>query len=194
MVPNKPIYTGFTVLELNKYLMYNFHYKVTKKEFKAELLFTDTDSLTYEINQKMFMKNFLNINICLILGNIKSTFFDPTNKKIIGKMKDEFKRTSINRFIGLKSKMYSIVSKNGEKVNTEKGVNISTEFEEYANVLFNKKVIRHKMNRIQSELHKLSTCDVCKISLSCFDGKRYILNDGITALAYFIKIKRFKFC
>ena len=109
-------------------------------------------------------------------------------------MKDEFKRTSINRFIGLKSKMYSIVSKNGEKVNTEKGVNISTEFEEYANVLFNKKVIRHKMNRIQSELQKLSTCDVCKISLSCFDGKRYILNDGITALAYFIKIKRFKFC
>ena len=52
--------------------MYNFHYKVTKKKFKAELLFTDTDSLTYEINQKMFMKNFLNINICLILGNIKS--------------------------------------------------------------------------------------------------------------------------
>ena len=52
--------------------MYNFHYKVTKKKFKAELLFTDTDSLTYEINQKMFMKNFLNINVCLILGNIKS--------------------------------------------------------------------------------------------------------------------------
>ena len=68
--------------------MYNFHYKVTKKKFKAELLFTDTDSLTYEINQKMFMTNFLNINICLILGNIKSKFFDPTNKKIIGKMKD----------------------------------------------------------------------------------------------------------
>ena len=46
---NKPIYVGFTVLELSKWLMYDFHYKFIKKHFDAELLFIDTDSLTYEI-------------------------------------------------------------------------------------------------------------------------------------------------
>ena len=102
-------------------------------------------------------------------------------------MKDEFKGIPIIKFIGLKSKMYCIVSENGEEVNTAKGVNISTEFKEYENVLFNKKLIRHKTKRIQSKLHKIGTYDVCKISLSCFDDKRYILNDGITTLAYFHK-------
>ena len=58
---------------------------------------------------------------------------------------------------------------------------------EFVDVLFNKKVIRHSMKRIQSKLHRTGTYDVCKISLSCFDGKRYILHDGINSLAYFQK-------
>ena len=45
---NKPIYVGFTVLELSKWLMYNFYCNCIKKQFDTELLFTDTDSLTYE--------------------------------------------------------------------------------------------------------------------------------------------------
>ena len=48
---NKPIYVGFTVLELNKWLLYDFHCRFIKKHFDAELLFTDTDSVTYEINK-----------------------------------------------------------------------------------------------------------------------------------------------
>ena len=57
----------------------------------------------------------------------------------------------------------------------------------YFDVLFNKKIIRDKMKRIQSKLHKIGTYEVCKISLSCFDYKRYILDDGINSLAYFHK-------
>ena len=52
---------------------------------------------------------------------------------------------------------------------------------------FNKNLIRHKMKRIQSKLHRIRTYDVCKISLSCFDDKMYILDDGIRSLAYFHK-------
>ena len=83
--------------------------------------------------------------------------------------------------------MYCIVSETGEEVNTEKWVNIKIEFKEYENVLFSKTLIRHNMKRIQNKLHKIGSYDVCKVSLSYLDDKRYILNDGITTFAYFHK-------
>ena len=52
---------------------------------------------------------------------------------------------------------------------------------------FNKKVIRYNIKRIQSKLHKIGSYDVCKISLSCFDDKRCVLDDGVNTLAYFHK-------
>ena len=55
---SKAIYIGFTVLELSKWLMYDFHYNLIKKHFDAELLFTDTDSLTYEIKSENVYKEF----------------------------------------------------------------------------------------------------------------------------------------
>ena len=58
LILNKPIYVGFTVLELSKWLMYDFHYNFIKKNFNAELLFTDTDSLAYEIKSKNVYKEF----------------------------------------------------------------------------------------------------------------------------------------
>ena len=47
--------------------------------------------------------------------------------------------------------------------------------------------MRHNMKRIQSRLHSIESYDVCKISLSCFDDKRYVLDDGVNSLAYFHK-------
>ena len=49
---NKPIYVGFTVLELSKWEMYNFHYNVMIRKFNNRLLFTDTDNLCHEIHGK----------------------------------------------------------------------------------------------------------------------------------------------
>ena len=116
-----------------------------------------------------------------------STFYDDTNKKIVGKMKDEYGGAIIDQFIGLKSKMYSIKKMNGNESITTKGVNIATEFNEFKDVLFNKKVIRHKMKRIQAKKHKIGTYEIDKISSSCFDDKRYVLDDGVNNLAYFQK-------
>ena len=84
-------------------------------------------------------------------------FYDNPNKKVIGKMKDEYGGAIIDTFIGLKSKMYSIKKINGSESSTTKGVNIVTGFNEFKDVLFNKKVIRHKMKRMQAKKHKIGT-------------------------------------
>ena len=111
-------------------------------------------------------------------------FFDRVSKKVIAKMKDEFKARIISEFIGLKSKMYSLISVDDEEVTKAKKVDRKIRHKEFVGVLFKKKVIRHNMKRIQSKLHRTRTYDVCKISLPCFDDKRYILDDGINSLAY----------
>ena len=114
-----------------------------------------------------------------------SKFFDETNKKVIAKMKDEFGRVFVDEFVGLKSKMYSIKNIDDKEFNTAKGVNIATKFNEFKDVLFNKKIIRHKMKRIQAKKHKIGTYEIDKISLSYFDDKRFVWNDEIHTLAYF---------
>ena len=60
---NKPIYVGFTVLELSKWLMYDFHYSFIKKYFDTGLLFTYTGSLTYEINSEDVYEELFNLVI-----------------------------------------------------------------------------------------------------------------------------------
>ena len=135
------------------------------------------------------MKNILIIKILLDFSNYPkdSKFFEETNEKDIGKIKYEFGGVIVDGFIGLKSKMYSIKKIVGKECNIAKGVNISTEFNEFKNVLLNKKIVRHKMRRIQSKKHKLGTYEIEKIFLSCFDDKRYVLDDEIHTLAYFHK-------
>ena len=158
-----------------------------KKEFDAELLFPDTYSLTYEKKSENVYEEFFKWKDLFDFSNYSkdSKFFDETNKKVIGKMKDEFGGVIVSEFVGLKSKMYSIKKIDGKEHNTAKGVNIATEFDNFKDVLFNKKIIRHKMKRIQSKKHKLGTYEIEKISLSCFDDKRYVSDDGIYMLAYF---------
>ena len=70
-------------------------------------------------------------------------------------MKDEFGGVIVDEFVGLKSKMCSIKRTDGTQSNTAKGVNIATEFNEFKVVLFNKKIIRHKISRIQTKNHKI---------------------------------------
>ena len=189
LILNKPIYVGFTVLDLSKWVMYDFHYNFIKINFSAKLLFTDTDSLTYEIKSENVYKEFYQWKDLFDFSNYSkdSTLYDDTNKKVIGQMKDEYDGAIIDQFIGLKSKMYSIKKMKDREFSTTKGVNIATEFNEFKDVLFNKKVTRHKMKRIQAKKHKTGTYEIDKISLSCSDGKRYVLDDGVNTLAYFHK-------
>ena len=141
MTLNKPIYAGFRILELSKTLMYEFHYKYIKNRFDVKLLFTDRDSLGYEIKAKDVYEDFYLDKDLFDFSDypVNSKFFDPVNKNVIGKMKDEFKGRIISEFIGLKSKMYSLISVNDEEVAKAKGVNKKIKHKEFVDVLFNKK-------------------------------------------------------
>ena len=83
LILNKPTYVGFTVLDLSKWKMHDFHYNFIKKSFNAESLFTDKESLVYEIksenvNEELFKwKNFFDFSN----HSKDSKFFNATNKK-----------------------------------------------------------------------------------------------------------------
>ena len=156
---NRAIYIEFTVLELNKRFIYDFHYNFIKKHFDAEFLFTDTDSLTYVIKSDDVYKEFFkHKHLFEISNSLKdSKFFDKTNNKVIGKMKDESEGKINDEFVGLKWKMHSMKNIDGKESNTAKGVNIATDSNEFKDILFNKKKIRHKMRRIQGKKHKMGT-------------------------------------
>ena len=103
---NKPVYVALTVLKLSKWLMQDFHYNFIENNFDANLLFTDTDSVIYEIKSKDVYEEFFKYKHLFDFSEFQSNFLDPNNKRVIGKMKDEFKGILINKFIELKSKMY----------------------------------------------------------------------------------------
>ena len=113
-----------------------------------------------------------------------SKYYCDENKKIAGKMKDEYGGKSIVKFVGLKSKMYSVLDESSNEKSTNKGHNAFIESQEFYNTLFQKKILRHQMRGIKSKNHNLGTYKTNKISLSCFVDKQYILKIGINTLTY----------
>ena len=102
---NRPAYVGMCILDLSKTLMYDFHYNYIKEKYgdKAKLLFTDTDSLTYEIEAEDVYQDFWNDKDRFDNSDYpeSSPYFDKTNKKVIGKFKDEAAGIPITEFVGL---------------------------------------------------------------------------------------------
>ena len=99
-------------------------------------------------------------------------------------MEDEYGGKSILKFVGLKSKMYSILDESNNEKITSKSHNGFIEFLEFYDTLFKKKFLRHTMRRIGSKNNNLGTYKTNKRSLSYFDDKQYILKNGINTLAY----------
>ena len=191
LVLDKPSYVGFSILDLSKTLMYDFHYNYIRKKYpEAKLLFTDTDSLFYHIKAEDIYSDFFKDKARFDNSDYpkSSKFFFEENKKVIGKFKDEASGDPITEFVGLKSKMYSYKTENKEN-KTAKGVRknvIKSELSlsDYRDTLYNCNTMRHKMRTIRSEYHQISSYQINKISLSPFDDKRYILDDGISSYAY----------
>lgn len=190
---NRPAYVGMCILDLSKTLMYDFHYNYIQKRYgsKAQLLFTDTDSLCYEIQTEdiyadLWQDKHLFDNSDYPKDN---KYFNITNKKVIGKFKDESASIPIIEFVGLRSKMYSYIKENQQVGKTAKGIKKNTikneiKHTDYKKTLFENKQLYHQMKTIRSENHQLASYELNKVSLSCYDDKRYIHEDGISSYAY----------
>ena len=176
--------------------MYDFHYNTIKKEYgdKAKLLFTDTDSLMYELNTDDVYEDFKRIGDekdCWDNSDYPkdSPYHSTHNKKVIGKFKDEASGVPVTEFVGLRSKMYSYVKENGKGGMTAKGVKKyvirnKLTHENFKDVISSRGRMRHNMNTIRSTKHTIGTYETRKVTLSCFDDKRYLLEDGVTSYAY----------
>ena len=106
----KPIFVGFLVLALSKWLWMTSITTLLKEKINAELLFTDIESLTYQIKSEDVYEESFKQKYLFHFSNYSkaSKFFDPSNKMFIGKIKDVSKGKIIGEFVGLKSKMYSM--------------------------------------------------------------------------------------
>ena len=193
---NKPVYLGMCILDLSKTIMYDFHYNYIKPKYedKAKLLFTDTDSLMYEIETEDFYKD--------ISEDVKDRFDTsdypenhpsgiPTgiNKKVLGMFKDEAAGKIIKEFVGLRAKLYSYKMDEGGESKKCKGikkqvVTTSIKHEDYKTCLRTGKEQLRKQNILRSYEHEVYTEEVNKVALSALDDKRYILGDGVHTLAW----------
>ena len=207
---NKPIYVGIAILQLSKYVMYDFFYNVLRKKYPdASLLYTDTDSFIHQVFTNDFYKDLIDdpeFRSYFDLSNYSSDHFifngiDETkvnhlikcNKGILGKFKDEFAGNVPSELVGIRSKMYSIIDDTLSQKNTGKGIKKvilkKLEHKKYKDCLFHdfdtdKMIQSSKMTFIHSKNHNVYTHTTPKITLSNFDDKKYICDDGITQLSW----------
>jgi hypothetical protein len=184
---NKPIYAGFAVLELSKHLMYTTYYDRIKKMFKeVGLIYTDTDSMVLHIKNsgniyKIMAENENNDLFDLSDYPVEHILHSDKNKKVIGKLKDELSGNVMNRFISLRSKMYSYQKFDGEFKRC-KGikrcvVKNEIKFDDYYGCLFGNKKTQHTFQTFKSINHELFTISSTKKGLSAFDTKRYYIDN-----------------
>jgi hypothetical protein len=192
---DKPVFIGFAVLELSKLLMYGFHYEVIKSKYgpRAKTLYTDTDSLVYEIETEDLYEDLKNMKYdCFDFSNYPKDHkcYSTRNDTVPGFFKDEAAGKPILEFIALRPKSYSF-NLNGAIKKKSKGIPRASQakitFDDYKAALFGERkeelVKTVDFNTFRSKLHVMNTIKASKIALSQFDDKRIILEDRINTLA-----------
>ena len=165
-----------------------------KKKFanNCKLLYTDTDSLTYEIicdDIYQVIKEDIN-RFDTSDYEVNNIYNIPlVNKKIVGLMKDECSGKIITEFVGLRSKMYSMRVEHKDYVKKVKGVKSNVvkntiNFEHFKNCLFNNIEEMREQRKITSKFHKIYTERETKLALSPFDDKRCLLKNSTDTLSW----------
>ena len=193
LVLDRPVYVGMSILDLSKHLMYDWYYNHLKAQYgeRAQLLYTDTDSLVLEIQTEDVHADMKRHQEEYDTSNFPqdNPLHSTKNKKVLGKMKDECAGVPIAEFVGLRPKMYSILTADEKEIRKAKGVKKCVvkkqiRHEQYKECLSQKILFHHGMDMLRSQGHHIYGLHVNKISLSPLDTKRFVLNNGIDTLAY----------
>ena len=181
------------ILDISKIVMYRFHYDYMMKKYPGtKLLFTDTDSFCYNIPTESNIYDDIKDSDWFDFSNYPTDHpnFSTKNKLIPGKFKDEMGGKPTEEFVGLRSKMYSIKTKDWCK-KTGKGILTVVKDKEishqnYKDTLFGKKQMRHKMTKIMNKEHEMFTADIVKTTLSPFNDRKWIsrIGDAFTSYSF----------
>jgi hypothetical protein len=190
---NKPVFVGMSILDLSKLFMYDFYYNTLKKEYgdKCDLLYTDTDSLLLEIETDDIFDDMSENAQMYDFSDYPKThrLYSEINKKIVGKFKDECAGVLNAEYVGLRPKMYSIRKSDLTEIKKAKGVKrivVKNDLthDSYLKCLQKKKTYINGQDMMRSKDHQMVVLHQNKVSLSAFDNKKFILDDGISTLAY----------
>ena len=184
---DKPIYLGFSLLELSKLHMYETYYDKLQPYLGQEniqLHYIDTDSFVLSVNTKDKIKDLKNLEDIIDFSNIDKNheLFSNKNKKVIGKFKIETpKNIWVDEFVCLKSKMYAFICGDDSK-NKLKGISTSQskniKFEEYKKCLDGEDYQQECDNYIIRSINQEIVLQKRKKStLSIFDEKRCYINN-----------------
>ena len=186
---DKPIYLGFTVLELSKLHMYETYYDILQPYFGQEniqLHYIDTDAFVLSLETQNIIEDLKNLEDIFDFSNLDKNheLFSNKNKKVIGKFKIETpKNIFIDEFIVLRSKMYAFKCKDKKENKNKlkgisKGQSKNIKFEEYYNCLFGRKYQQECDNYILRSInHEMVLQKIKKSTLSIFDDKRCYINN-----------------
>lgn len=175
--------------------MYNFHYNHILKKYpkpgQVRKCYMDTDAFIYDIKT-----NDVYFDMLLDLDKFDTSEYAPNNqfnlplvnKKVIGLMKDENKGKIMKRYVGLRSKLYSIQLDDGKETMKAKGIKKSAvntlRFWDYKKCLDTNELVYKSMHIFKSIKHVIFTQSVNKIALSANDDKRCITENKINTLAW----------
>jgi len=158
---------------------------------KCKLLFTDTDSLCLEIETSDLYNDMSEAMDLFVTSNFEPDhpLYSVQNHRVLGKMKSETGFLPPLEFVGLRAKMYSLScgKKSQKKVKGIKKnyVKKHIRHQSFLEVIRNPKLITGAtFHLFQSRNHEVRTVEINKVCLSAFDDKRYILDHGVTTLAY----------
>ena len=191
VVLDRPVYAGFAVLEASKLHMYRMFYDIIRIKWpNARLLLTDTDSFLIQTYTESFTEDLKDIEEHFDFSTLppEHELYSEVNRLVPGKFKSEVGGREVAHLIALRSKMYSMVIIGGTRKSAAAGVarEVAERIQHEEYISAKRSITRSRADQVhmRSKKHDIYIININKTTLSAYDDKRYLLDDGTCTLAY----------